>query len=174
MSNNLNKEYHKEYNKNYRAINREKLLKNAREYHKAYYQKNKDRVLANSRAYYRENRAKVNNRSKQKRIEFMEWWINYKSVLKCERCNESFWFCLDFHHNELGGKEYPVNILVNRRRKDLLLEEIKKCIVLCANCHRKEHYDWTVNGRGDSFVVPERYRTDLYKAKEIETSYGSI
>ncbi len=25
--------------------------------------------------------------------------------------------------------------------KERLEEEIEKCVILCANCHRKEHYD---------------------------------
>jgi len=53
---------------------------------------------------------------------------------------ESHPICLDFHHVNPGEKERGLNKIVNTHNKKLILEEISKCIVLCANCHRKEHF----------------------------------
>lgn len=59
--------------------------------------------------------------------------------IKCARCPETFHRCLDFHH--LGDKEFNLGQAV---RWGYSLERIKreaeKCIILCANCHRKETY----------------------------------
>lgn len=52
-------------------------------------------------------------------------------------CGESDISCLDFHHIEgkKGGDIYPTRA-TNRKRFE---KEISKCVVLCANCHRKLH-----------------------------------
>lgn len=54
----------------------------------------------------------------------------------CVFCGEKDTCCLDFHH--LKDKEFTIShkedISLNK-----LLEEISKCIVVCANCHRKIH-----------------------------------
>ena len=47
---------------------------------------------------------------------------------------------IDFHHPP-GTKTYGVNELVAKRKFAKVYEEIKKCVVLCANCHRIHHYD---------------------------------
>lgn len=57
----------------------------------------------------------------------------------CTRCSESDPSCLDFHHAR-GPKLFNIPEAVHRtygRKK--LQEELDKCVVLCANCHRKEH-----------------------------------
>lgn len=54
----------------------------------------------------------------------------------CSRCDEKDIACLDFHH--VGGKDKQVSGLVNCS-EHRLRAEIEKCIVLCANCHRKVH-----------------------------------
>lgn len=56
---------------------------------------------------------------------------------ECYDCgyNECF-RAFDIHH--LYGKDF--NISGNHSRKwSILEEELKKCILLCANCHRKRH-----------------------------------
>jgi len=44
---------------------------------------------------------------------------------------------LDFHH------KYDKNFNISSKMKyrlEILLEEIKKCDLLCANCHREKHF----------------------------------
>lgn len=58
----------------------------------------------------------------------------------CTRCPENHPACLDFHHLDPTIKEFSIS---GQRGCSLetLQAEIAKCIVLCANCHRKEHAD---------------------------------
>lgn len=63
----------------------------------------------------------------------------YKASLGCSRCQESDPVCLDFHH--VGDKEIEISSAVRRGwSKDRIFKETEQCILLCANCHRKEHY----------------------------------
>lgn len=56
----------------------------------------------------------------------------------CSRCGESRYICLDFHH--VRDKKYWISKLVaSGASLDKLKEEVSKCIILCANCHRVEH-----------------------------------
>lgn len=48
--------------------------------------------------------------------------------------------CFDFHHLNQNDKKYLVSNLLKRDINDLTLMEVKKCIILCSNCHRKIHY----------------------------------
>jgi hypothetical protein len=54
----------------------------------------------------------------------------------CIYCNETDVVCLDFHH--LNPKEKLINIS-QIESLPMLLKESKKCILVCANCHRKLH-----------------------------------
>lgn len=100
-----------------------------KEKHKAYsakhYQKNKETVKAVSKANHQRDKAQ---------------WVAFKSRLSCSTCGFSHPAALDFHHLP-GTKLYGINDLVSAKRFDAVYEEIKKCIVLCANCHRIHHYD---------------------------------
>ena len=58
----------------------------------------------------------------------------------CIKCGEKHLACLDFHHRD--GKDKLGHIGEFRKFAiDKVLAEIAKCDVLCANCHRKHHYD---------------------------------
>ena len=62
-----------------------------------------------------------------------------KKTKACERCGCSDYRCLTFHH--IGEKEFEISVMVRRRKpKEAILEEMMKCIVLCANCHAIEHF----------------------------------
>ncbi|SDC70648.1 hypothetical protein SAMN05192552_1006144 [Natrinema hispanicum] len=58
----------------------------------------------------------------------------------CVRCEESNPACLDFHHNN-DKRATVAELLSDNRSKDRIRSEINRCTVLCANCHRMEHYD---------------------------------
>jgi hypothetical protein len=47
--------------------------------------------------------------------------------------------CLDFHHQDRVSKDEAVSRMLTWSM-DKIMHEISKCIVLCSNCHRKEHY----------------------------------
>lgn len=67
--------------------------------------------------------------------------IENKAKTKCSMCGESAKCCLEFHHTI--DKKYTISQAVKTVPTDLFIEEINKCIVLCANCHRKLHA-WTI------------------------------
>ena len=89
--------------------------------------------------YYYKNREKEKQRTKERTQMLKEWFKEYKRNFKCEKCGEEHPACLDFHHT--SKKKAGVTELVSRKNtsKKRIKEEIEKCMVLCANCHRKEH-----------------------------------
>jgi len=62
----------------------------------------------------------------------------YKRICGCHFCKENEPVCLDFHHLNPNEKENEVSVLAGYSKSRLKLE-IKKCIVVCSNCHRKLH-----------------------------------
>lgn len=62
-----------------------------------------------------------------------------KRFARCKKCGDKRWYVLDFHH--VRGKNYNIGELASRGcTLKKLKEELKKCDILCANCHREEHY----------------------------------
>lgn len=62
-----------------------------------------------------------------------------KSTCGCQLCGESDAACLDFHHKDASTKENDISGLLQQKKFDKLAIEIEKCVVVCANCHRKIH-----------------------------------
>ena len=64
-----------------------------------------------------------------------------KSQFKCAKCGDNRGYVLDFHHIDPSIKEEGVaRMISNNYKLDKVYDEIKKCICLCANCHREFHY----------------------------------
>lgn len=83
----------------------------------------------------KEKRDKANKNWTDKQVQL---YRDYKKTLSCSKCGESHPACLDFHHK--GNKEFNISNVIRRKSFKTIKKEIDKCIVLCANCHRKEHY----------------------------------
>lgn len=67
-----------------------------------------------------------------------DWLELYKQNCKCSKCGEPDTACLVFHH--IGKKKACISTLVDSGYSvNAILEELKKCICLCAKCHRKLH-----------------------------------
>jgi len=85
------------------------------------------------------------------------WFHNLKETKVCERCGESRWYMLDFHHNANEEKMVSITQMVygnNRYNKEDILKEMKKCQILCANCHREEHFlNPSDSRKGDILIV---------------------
>jgi hypothetical protein len=47
---------------------------------------------------------------------------------------------MDFHHINPEEKSYDIKSLMGRKW-ETVRSEIDKCILLCSNCHREEHWN---------------------------------
>lgn len=74
----------------------------------------------------------------QKKIEIQD----LKAELRCAKCGyNKCGAALDFHHINPEDKDDTVaRMLSNNYSLERVQNEIKKCVVLCANCHREFHF----------------------------------
>lgn len=57
----------------------------------------------------------------------------------CTRCGERDPACLDFHHIDPSKKSFNIGVQLGSYSLKRVQNELLKCQVLCANCHRKLH-----------------------------------
>ena len=75
--------------------------------------------------------------------------IQYKGG-KCEKCGyDKCPAAFDFHHKDPNEKEFGLAAHGHTKSWDKVKEEIDKCMLLCANCHREVHYELTVALKGE-------------------------
>ena len=81
-----------------------------------------------------------------------------KSHFKCAKCGDSRGYVLDFHHKDPQGKESGISQLIsNNANLTKIKQEIDKCVILCANCHREFHF----LGKKTSITIQEYLNTDI-------------
>ena len=72
------------------------------------------------------------------------WVHTHKTTRGCARCDEDAPVALDCHHE--GEKQETVaELLADGRPYEAVRAEVARCTILCANCHRREHFvepDW--------------------------------
>jgi hypothetical protein len=87
--------------------------------------------------HYAKNKEKYRLASlaaKKQRITFVRW---IKEGLPCYDCNERFpFYVMDFDHRDPSVKKGNIAKMVQHFGAARLLEELPKCDVVCANCHR--------------------------------------
>lgn len=72
------------------------------------------------------------------RRELHELLAVYFATHPCIDCGESDVRCLEFDHRDGASKISEVTVLIRRNgSRQRILEEIEKCDVRCANCHRR-------------------------------------
>lgn len=85
-------------------------------------------------SYYTKKRAK---RRKQIRL----WIQSFKKGKPCLDCGEIFpVVCMDFDHID-DNKDFNISSDGLSKSKKAILEEIKKCEIVCSNCHRLRTYN---------------------------------
>lgn len=122
-------------------------------YHKKYYQENKQRYAA----WWRKNkynperleaRRKTSKKWKQNNPEKVllqarkdarkrRVFMNKLKDFPCIACGQKFPSeCMDFDHIVFGGKKIKNLGKMFTHSKEKILKEIKKCDLVCSNCHR--------------------------------------
>lgn len=101
----------------------------------------KERHKEYSRAYYERNKAAVIAAAKVNRLSFAKRWEEFKSKQVCINCGFAHPAAIDFHHVKRHPSNRKLYRLLQNRAFSRALEEVKKCVPLCANCHRVHHYD---------------------------------
>ena len=100
--------------------------------------KNKEEQRKSWNRWYSRNQQKQMDANRKRIREFDKWFSDYKRSLVCADCGMYFNIhpeCCDFHHIE-DNKD---NNIANIHTKGAMIKELKKCIPLCANCHRIRH-----------------------------------
>lgn len=93
-----------------------------------------EKQRAAKRRHYEKNKQDYLERNRQYRRTLLDIVRDSKSR-PCMDCGETFpFYVMDLHHRD--GKEGTVDYFVKFRSRFRLLEEIAKCDVVCANCHR--------------------------------------
>lgn len=120
---------------------RDKRVENQKVYSRSWYERHKDRVI---------------ERKKQRQQEIWNWFRRYKSTLRCMGCGISHPAVLQFHHRDKTEKSFTISSVVSRATSiKQIISEIKKCDVLCVNCHAKRHWRETYETDSWEEIVPE-------------------
>ena len=69
-----------------------------------------------------------------------QWALEYKGS-KCIKCGyDKCIAALELHHRNMNEKEFSISDRNIKLNWEEIKKELDKCDVLCANCHREEHY----------------------------------
>lgn len=107
-----------EYNREYRKKHRNEMLEKTQRYRETH----KDYIKESRRKRHESNLAKL-------------WELK----TDCVKCGETRRCAIDFHHIDPSEKSFEVSLRKDRKY-DEILSERKKCVCLCANCHREFHF----------------------------------
>lgn len=103
--------------------------------------RNIEKVRAARRRWYAKNKQHAKKKIQDRRDELSKWFADYKATQKCADCPEAHQSCLEFHHIS-NNKESTLSKAVNDGwSRTRIMAEVSKCVCLCANCHRKRHWD---------------------------------
>lgn len=89
---------------------------------------------------------------------------------KCCNCGQTFEICCyDFHHLEPDQKDFAISSKQTNGAKtwNKVRDELKKCALLCANCHRLLHYGH-VDIEIKQYFNDDYYEWNLTEAKQID------
>lgn len=97
----------------------------AKAYAKRHYQQNKHSYIQSAKAH--------NLKAKQRNKQYI---LDYKLQHPCLDCGETNPIVLEFDHISDNKVDSVVQLALKPCSLNTLIKEIKKCEVVCANCHR--------------------------------------
>lgn len=121
----MSKEQRKKYNKTYRDKNPEKI----KELQATWRGNNKDKIKVLNAKNFSATAQKQRRRNEKA-------YLIALAGGRCIKCgyNKSQW-ALSFHHTDPNEKDGNISNMTLKNA----IEELKKCILLCANCHYELH-----------------------------------
>ena len=91
-----------------------------------------------SKRHYLKNKDTYRAKQKKIRLERLSFVYNYKLTHPCIDCGEKDPLVLEFDHRNREDKTNTISKMVqNRTTIEKIEDEISKCDVRCANCHRR-------------------------------------
>ena len=96
------------------------------------------------------------SRRRDKRNNMRKYLMEYKQSRGCSDCGESYpYYMLDFDH--LEDKKHNLSALGQFNSLDELKDEVAKCEVVCANCHRIRTYNRLLKTGWSTMELSEFY-----------------
>lgn len=81
----------------------------------------------------------VNNQTILRQRALKEKAVQYKGG-RCADCEGVYHnACYDFHHENPEEKDFTFSKVKTTSWNEVLKQELDKCVLLCANCHRLRH-----------------------------------
>ena len=102
-------------------------------YHREHYLANKQRYVDQAAASQR-----------KLRLERTKYLLTYFADHPCRDCGETDPVVLEFDHLDPCQKAFNISHAISYRKWQTILDEIKTCEVVCANCHRRRHHKGSV------------------------------
>jgi len=107
----------------------------AKDYRKKYYEANREKSIEYS--------LKSTN---EKRTRYRQFIWDYLSENPCIVCGEGDPIVLEFDHRDPSEKDFTVSEMIHKGIGiELIKSEIKKCDILCSNCHKRRtaiQFNW--------------------------------
>ena len=76
----------------------------------------------------------------ERKSKIRDYLNDYKKKSKCVECGFDNPVALQFHHKDPKRKKYTISLMASQGYPlETIEKEIKKCDVLCANCHLIKH-----------------------------------
>ena len=105
--------------------------------------------------------------------------VEYKGG-KCSMCGYNKCIeALDFHHLDSSEKDFGISAKGYTRSWEIVKQELDKCVLLCANCHRELHSKekdlvWTINDETQKIEssLTKYYCTKCNKELNDQTKTG--
>lgn len=100
-----------------------------------------DKKASSNKKWYEKNKKRYRLYGKKANDKVKKLLYDIKKNLGCKECRMKNPVCLDFHHRDPNEKEFSVGEAYAKHVKlERILKEIKKCDVLCKNCHAVEEW----------------------------------
>ena len=108
--------------------------------------KNIEDQHAASKRHYIANKQDYLDKNKKYRKFIRNFVKDVKESSPCIDCGVKYpYYVMDFDH--LEDKEFRVSYLSSTGRIGALKKEMKKCEIVCSNCHRKRTYEREISTR---------------------------